>query len=95
MSKFTSEQRQAIEELDVNVAVSAGAGAGKTRVLVERYLNIIVQGKASCEEIIAITFTKKAAKEMRERIREEVTKKLEGLAGEQWFYWNEIQNRLE
>lgn len=95
MSKFTKEQRQAIETLDVNVAVSAGAGAGKTRVLVERYLNIIVQGKASCEEIIAITFTKKAATEMRERIRQNLVTKLDDLTGEQWFYWNEIKNRLE
>lgn len=95
MNKFTQEQRQAIDELDANVAVSAGAGAGKTRVLVERYLNIIVQGKASCEEIIAITFTKKAAKEMRERIRQDLVKKLDGLTGEQWFYWNEIKSRLE
>jgi ATP-dependent helicase/nuclease subunit A len=95
MNKFTKEQRQAIDELDLNVAVSAGAGAGKTRVLVERYLNIIVQGKASCEEIIAITFTKKAAKEMRERIREDLVKRLDGLTGEQWVYWNEIKNRLE
>lgn len=95
MNKFTREQRQAIEALDVNVAVSAGAGAGKTRVLVERYLNIIVQGKASCEEIMAITFTKKAAKEMRERIRDELVTKLDGITGEQWFYWNEIKNRME
>jgi ATP-dependent helicase/nuclease subunit A len=72
MKKFTVAQSQAIETLDRNVAVSAGAGAGKTRVLVERYLNIIVQEKAVCEEIIAITFTKKAAKEMRERIRSDL-----------------------
>ena len=95
MNKYTIQQRKAIDELDVNVAVSAGAGAGKTRVLVERYLNIIVQGKASCEEIIAITFTKKAATEMRERIRQNLVEKLDDLTGEQWLYWNEIKNRLE
>jgi ATP-dependent helicase/nuclease subunit A len=69
MAEFTAPQRQAIDTLDANVAVSAGAGAGKTRVLVERYLNILAQDKAACDEILAITFTNKAAKEMKERIR--------------------------
>jgi len=95
MKKFTVEQLQAIETLDRNVAVSAGAGAGKTRVLVERYLNIIVQGKAVCEEIIAITFTKKAAKEMRERIRGDLVQRLGEVTGDKWFYWNDLKNRLE
>lgn len=95
MKKFTVEQSQAIETLDRNVAVSAGAGAGKTRVLVERYLNIIVQEKAVCEEIIAITFTKKAAKEMRERIRSDLEHRLGEVTGDKWFYWNDLKNRLE
>ncbi len=69
MAEFTSAQKKAIETLEANVAVSAGAGAGKTRVLVERYLNILAREKAACDGIMAITFTNKAAKEMKDRIR--------------------------
>lgn len=69
MADFTPAQRKAIGTTDANVAVSAGAGAGKTRVLVERYLNILANDLAACDGIMAITFTNKAAKEMKDRIR--------------------------
>ena len=70
MSNFTDQQLQAITTIDNNVAVSAGAGSGKTRVLVERFLHILEQGKnVSPKEILAITFTRKAAGEMKERVR--------------------------
>lgn len=64
----TPNQRAAIETIDRHVAVTAGAGSGKTRVLVERYLNLLDQG-TPIEKIAAITFTKKAAQEMRERLQ--------------------------
>ncbi|MFP4151835.1 MAG: UvrD-helicase domain-containing protein [Alkalispirochaeta sp.] len=51
-----------------NVVVSAGAGSGKTRVLAERYLAIIREGSAGVPEILALTFTRKAAAEMYSRI---------------------------
>ncbi|MDU2066647.1 MAG: UvrD-helicase domain-containing protein [Sporomusaceae bacterium] len=95
MKQFTPEQQLAILTLDRNVAVSAGAGAGKTRVLVERYMNILRQKKASCEEIIAITFTKKAAKEMRERLRVSLIEELAASDGEERAYWNTQKSRLE
>jgi len=70
---LTDEQRYAVETLDVNCIVPAGAGSGKTRVLVERYLKIIEElgpnDPTIIEKIIAITFTEKAAKEMKERVR--------------------------
>jgi len=96
MSDFTPEQRCAIETLDANVSVSAGAGSGKTRVLVERFIKIIADKKASADEILAITFTKKAAKEMRERIR----KTLYALLGEAAhndgkIFWQEQLRLLE
>lgn len=69
MFKFTPAQERAIYDVDGNMAVMAGAGAGKTRVLVERYLHLLVAGQADCDQIFAVTFTRKAAKEMRERIR--------------------------
>lgn len=66
-------QIKAIETIDRNLAVNAGAGTGKTKVLTERYLHILEDGdlkeNQEVESIVAITFTKKATEEMIERIR--------------------------
>lgn len=73
MPNFTPQQQEAITSISCNVAVSAGAGSGKTRVLVERFVHILQSSlqapvllKAS--DILAITFTRKAAGEMKERV---------------------------
>src|ERR1019366_3452148 len=67
--KFTSQQSQAIAARG-NVLVIAGAGTGKTRTLVERCLNLLLEEKpaVSLEEILMVTFTEAAAAEMRQRI---------------------------
>jgi len=83
MFEFTPAQEQAINSLSANVAVSAGAGAGKTRVLVERYINILRHRQATCAEILAITFTNKAAKEMKERIRAKAAELAESATNEE------------
>ncbi len=57
------------EEINRSFLVSASAGTGKTRVLVDRYVNILKQTQTTVDQIVAITFTEKAAGEMRERIR--------------------------
>jgi len=64
---LNEEQRLAIECFD-NSVVKAGAGAGKTTVLSYRFLNLILKNQANCDEILTLTFTKKAAAEMFERI---------------------------
>ncbi len=66
--KLTADQKIAIETLDQNIAVSAGAGTGKTRVLVERFITAVERGLANPSEILAITFTDKAANEMKSRV---------------------------
>ena len=70
------EQREAAHTLDRHVAVTAGPGAGKTTVLVERYLHILRNYDVSVDQIVAITFTNRAANEMRERLRRELDKLL-------------------
>ena len=65
---LTDDQRKAAAALGRNVLVSAGAGSGKTRVLVERFLALVLSGQASLSEILVLTFTDKAANEMKSRI---------------------------
>ncbi|MCS6829298.1 MAG: UvrD-helicase domain-containing protein [Armatimonadota bacterium] len=61
-------QRQAVETEDRSVVVSAGAGSGKTQVLAERFVYLVRTGKADIDQILTITYTRKAAREMKERI---------------------------
>ncbi|MBI3307653.1 MAG: UvrD-helicase domain-containing protein [Candidatus Omnitrophica bacterium] len=68
--KLTNSQKLAVQSSDKNILVSAGAGTGKTRVLVERFLNFVVMGHVPVTEILALTFTEKAANEMKKRIRD-------------------------
>ncbi len=63
-------RRTAATEFDRNLVVEAGAGTGKTSLLVERVLNLVLSGTTGFENLVAITFTEKAAAEMQERIAE-------------------------
>jgi len=67
---LSEAQRLAVETVGKNVCISAGAGSGKTRVLVERFLHLVTGHGLSPREILAITFTEKAANEMKRRIVE-------------------------
>ena len=69
-------RERVIHALDTSFFLEAGAGAGKTRVMVDRILETVRQGKAELREIVAITFTEKAAGELRARVRHSIVQAL-------------------
>jgi DNA helicase-2/ATP-dependent DNA helicase PcrA len=79
LARLNPEQRASVETIDGPLLVLAGAGTGKTRVLTTRFAHILLSRRAFPSQVLAVTFTNKAAREMRERVAAILGQPAEGL----------------
>jgi len=78
LASLNKAQREAVSALDGPLLVLAGAGTGKTRVLTTRLAHLLMTGKAHPGQVLAVTFTNKAAREMRDRVAGLLQRPVEG-----------------
>jgi ATP-dependent helicase/nuclease subunit A len=94
---FTDQQRAAVGRRGCSIVLASGAGCGKTFVLTARYLSHLTTDAAEVGQVVAITFTERAAREMRGRIRAAVEERLGAAdpASEAFVQWQQHKRNLD
>ena len=87
---MTEEQQRAVDTIDRSVVVSANAGSGKTSTMVQRLVSIILNKQATVDEILALTFTRSASMEMKQRLANELEKLREKSQVDRKYVENQI-----
>jgi ATP-dependent helicase/nuclease subunit A len=95
MRVLLPEQAAAAYEINKHISVTAGPGSGKTTVLVERYIHILREHNLSIDQIVAITFTNRAANEMHQRLRDELNQMLSIANEEERRRWLNYKRTLD
>ncbi len=90
MPKWTAEQQEAIESRGSNLLVSAAAGSGKTAVLVERIIKLVIEDGIDIDRLLVVTFTNAAAGEMRDRVMGALSDKLKDKSVDEAFIRRQI-----
>ena len=92
---LTPKQKEASLARGCDVAVTAGAGSGKTRTLVARYASLLADG-SDVRKVVAITFSEKAAREMRSHARETLEKLVkQSTSEEERGFWLDLNNQMD
>ena len=91
----TPEQHAAIESPSQRLCIDAGAGSGKTRVLVERIVHLLETRRTRLEAVVAITFTEKAAAEMKQRLRAAFHHRAPEDDPDETTFWRDLERRVE
>ncbi len=92
--KLTSAQERAVTSTAQRVCVRASAGSGKTGVLISRIMHLIESGETTLDRIVAITFTEKAALEMKARLREACRERAPKDDPEQLTFWRNVERSV-
>ncbi|MFW5871538.1 MAG: UvrD-helicase domain-containing protein, partial [bacterium] len=94
MKETLNTEQMAIVKKDGNIFVKAGAGTGKTRTITELYFDLLFQKQHDVRNILAITFTEKAANEMKDRIKKRIKEFTDGYTGRQKRHLLQLQKRM-
>lgn len=89
--KFTRLQQEAVDIRNKNIIVSAQAGAGKTQVLVSRIINLLEESRIDIRDMLIVTFTNKAAAEMKDRIKESIAEKIQSVEDDELLRYFQVQ----
>lgn len=90
--KWTSDQLTAIENRETNMLVSAAAGSGKTALLIQRIVRIVLEEKVGVDELLILTFTRGAAGEMKNRLSQALARELENPENDRSFLMKQMNS---